>query len=130
MRKVLSIAFAALLLTVMSCSSSSSGDVLSAKDFNDTMTKLNDELLVDVRTPGEYSEGHLDHAVNIDWTDNSFETKIANWDKSKPVMVYCQSGRRSAAAGNKMRDMGFKKVYELSGGITAWIDENLPVVNN
>ena len=82
--------------------------------------------MLDVRTPAEYTQGHLSNARNIDWNGGEFEKSIAKLDKSKPVFVYCLSGGRSAAAASKMRSIGFREVYELSGGFAKWKAAKLP----
>ncbi len=76
--------------------------------------------LVDVRTPGEYEEGHLANATNIDINANDFAAKLSKLDKTKPVFVYCKSGRRSSSAAEQMSGMGFLQVYTLNEGITGW----------
>jgi len=90
------------------------------------MSELPTALIIDVRTPGEFSQGHLKNAVNYDITTNSFETQIASLDKSKPVLVYCMSGSRSTYAVGAMQSKGFKEVYELDGGMMKWRAANLP----
>lgn len=87
-----------------------------------------DVQLVDVRTPEEFSEGHLENAINIDVTADDFDAKVANLDKEKPVMVYCKSGGRSAKASARLKELGFKTITDLEGGITNWKSENKPVV--
>ncbi|RAK25186.1 rhodanese-related sulfurtransferase [Flavobacterium aquaticum] len=87
-----------------------------------------DVQLVDVRTPVEFSEGHLENAINIDVTADDFDAKVASLDKEKPVMVYCKSGGRSAKASARLKELGFKTITDLEGGITNWKSENKPVV--
>jgi thioredoxin 1 len=99
---------------------------LSELEFSEKMTLLKDEQLIDVRTPEEFSGGHLENATNIDWNGNSFKEQVAKLDKSKPVMIYCLSGGRSSAAAAEMRKNGFKEVYEMNGGMMAWRSKNLP----
>jgi thioredoxin len=100
--------------------------MLSAIEFSTKIKELKTATIVDVRTPDEFSKGHLVNANNYDWNGNNFDKQIAPLDKSKPVFVYCLSGGRSSSAANKMRSVGFKAVYELSGGIMKWRSENLP----
>lgn len=84
--------------------------------------------LVDVRTPSEYSEGHIPDAVNIDWYDRNFLAEAtAKLDKSRPVAVYCRSGKRSAAAAAELEALGFK-VANLEGGIISWENGHEPIV--
>lgn len=99
---------------------------LATLAFKDSILTQPNAPLIDVRTPGEYSQGHLANAKNIDWNGSDFEAQIATLDKTKPVFVYCLSGGRSGSASSKMSSMGFTKVYNLSGGIMGWRNANLP----
>lgn len=99
---------------------------LSATEFASKIKEFRTAPIVDVRTPDEYSKGHLENALNIDWNGSDFDSQISKLDKSKPVFVYCLSGGRSSAAAQQMRLSGFKEVYELDGGIIKWRASNLP----
>lgn len=77
-------------------------------------------LLVDVRTPGEFSGGSIAGAVNIDYTAADFSQKIDGLSKDKPVYIFCQSGGRSGKALKVFTDKGFPEVYNLIGGYGAW----------
>ena len=87
---------------------------------------MSNPTIIDVRTPDEFSKGHLANANNYDWNGTEFDNQIAPLDKSEPVFVYCLSGGRSSSAANKMRSDGFTQVYEMDGGIMKWRGENLP----
>ena len=118
-----------VLFFLVSCSnlqSQNSKTNLSATEFSEKIKQLSDVPIVDVRTPEEFEKGHLVNAKNIDWNNDNFDSEIAHLDKSKPVLVYCLSGGRSSAAADKMRNDGFKEVYELKGGIMKWRAANLP----
>ncbi len=84
--------------------------------------------LLDVRTAGEFQGGHLAEARNFDWTNGELEAIAPKLDKSKPVLLYCASGRRSAAARDFLVKQGFTDVVDLSGGIGAWNSAGKPVV--
>src|SRR6218665_372960 len=99
---------------------------LSATTFSEKIKELPNEVVLDVRTPEEYAKGHLIDSKNINWKDTNFADRVEQMDKSKPIFVYCLSGIRSAAAAKKMREMGFREVYELEGGIVKWRAANLP----
>lgn len=118
--------FIALITFFSACSNGQTNTNLTAVEFQQKMAKMPEAAIVDVRTPGEFEGGHIRQAQNIDWRDAGFETSINTIDKNKPVFVYCLSGGRSASAAAKMRSMGFKEVYELSGGIMQWRASNLP----
>lgn len=76
-------------------------------------------LLLDVRTPGEFSAGHVSGAVNVPVSE--LEEKLATLpeNKERPIVVYCQSGRRSAAAKKVLEKAGYTKVSDL-GGMSNW----------
>ncbi len=84
-------------------------------------------LLLDVRTDGEFAEGHLKGATQIDYNSPDFQEKIKALNPETPVYVYCRSGGRSGNAANIMKGMGFKAVYNLEGGIMAWQGAGKPV---
>ncbi len=83
--------------------------------------------IIDVRTPQEYAEGHIKGAKNIDFYNPEFDKMISQLPKDKTYCVYCRSGRRSMLSAQKMAQMGFQKVYNLQGGINAWIQSGNPV---
>lgn len=125
MKKLFSIAFAAILLS--SCSNAQSANTnLAPTEFANKIKAAPKAVILDVRTPDEYASGHVANALNYDWNGTQFEKQIASLDKSKPVFVYCLSGRRSASAASKMRADGFKVVYEMDGGISGWRAAKLP----
>ncbi len=74
-------------------------------------------VILDVRTIGEFNQGALKGATNVDFMCGSFKEKIAKLDKNKPYLVYCRSGNRSGSACSVMGNLGFTKLFNLSGGI-------------
>lgn len=72
-----------------------------------------DDVLVDVRTPGEFNDGHLQDALNSDFNSGEFKKQIQGWDKSKTYYLYCASGNRSGKAAQLMSQLGFENVYNL-----------------
>lgn len=118
-----------LLLTSVftSCNSTPKGSELNPHAYKAAINDKTDEILVDVRTPEEYAEGHIKDALNINWHDPAFMDEMAKADKNKPVFVYCKSGGRSGQAAEALRGMGFKEVYDLEGGITAWKNAGMKV---
>lgn len=89
-----------------------------------------DVQLLDVRTPEEYQQGHLENAMLANWKDNEeFMRRIEALDKGEPVYIYCLSGGRSAAARRALETEGFAKVVELKGGITAWRQADKPEIS-
>ena len=100
---------------------------LDPQNFDKKLKESREPILIDVRTPGEYGQGHLANAALIDIRADDFKSRVAKLDKSKPVFVYCKAGSRSSSAVSIMKDLGFKEIYELNGGITAWQQANKPI---
>lgn len=119
-----------LIGSLSACKKGNSTDSLSAQEFSEKIKSTETALILDVRTPEEFSKGHLENAQNIDINGANFGEEVAKLDKTKPVFVYCLSGGRSASAAAQMRSEGFTKVYELEGGIMKWRAENLPETSN
>lgn len=98
---------------------------------NEQLVELlkNEEVqLVDVRTPEEISYGKIQNAKHIDYYDPQFVTKAGDLDKEKPVIVYCAAGSRSAQSAARLKELDFKKIYDLKGGFRAWKAEGYPVI--
>ena len=93
------------------------------------LVKLEEVQLIDVRTPGEFAEGHIENAKNIDFYSASFDLQIDALDKSIPVILYCKSGGRSAKCVSKLKLKGFKVIYDLQGGINHWGFEGRQIYN-
>lgn len=92
------------------------------------MLKKSDGLqLIDVRTPEELSFGRIKGARHMDFYASDFTTQLETLDKSLPVAVYCAVGGRSAKAVEKLKELGFMKVYDLTGGMRGWQAEGYPV---
>ena len=100
---------------------------VDATQFHQLYTEKGGQML-DVRTDGEVAQGYITGAVQIDFYGDDFDKKVAELDKDKPVFVYCAAGGRSGQAMNKMKDMGFKEVYNLSGGFPTWASAGYEVL--
>ena len=72
--------------------------------------------LIDVRTPEEYIDGHIEGALNINVQDQKFAEQISKLDKTKTVYIYSRSGSRSQMAASQMKTLGFKSIIDLKGG--------------
>ena len=92
---------------------------VDATEFHQLFEEKGGQML-DVRTDGEVAQGYIPGAVQMDYYSDDFSEQVAELDKNKPVFVYCAAGGRSGQAMNKMKDMGFKEVYNLSGGFPTW----------
>ena len=127
MKKLIALIGSILLLA--GCSSSSSTIDLSVTEFSSKVAEAG-VITLDVRTPGEYAEGHLEGARLIDFQSGNFENEISTLDKNATYAVYCRSGNRSGQAVKVMHDAGFHNVYNLNGGVIDWANAGLPLVNN
>jgi rhodanese-related sulfurtransferase len=87
-------------------------------------------VLLDVRTPAEFADGHLAGATNVDMQAADFAARLATLDRSARYALYCRSGHRSGIAADQMRAAGFGDVVDLAGGITAWTAAGRPVTTN
>ena len=123
------IAILASVLLLAGCSNSSTATDLSVSEFSSKVTEAG-IITLDVRTPGEFNEGHIEGAQLIDFQSGNFESEIATLDKSKTYAVYCRSGSRSGQAVKIMSDAGFTNLYNLNGGVIDWANAGLPLVNN
>lgn len=84
--------------------------------------------IIDVRTPQEYAEGHLENSLLIDFYEDTFREDLDMLDKNKRYLIYCRSGNRSGQARDIMQELGFKEVYNMVGGIVQWQADKLPLV--
>ena len=100
---------------------------LNAKQFNEMIQKEKDVIILDVRTPQEYQEGHISNAINIPVQILGQQLDKLNNFKDKKILVYCRSGHRSAIASQILDRAGFKNVYNLKGGIFEWKASELPL---
>ena len=101
---------------------------VSAAEFQALIKSKTNAIILDVRTPNELAQGTIKNAQKIDFYDENFKTELDKLDKSKPVLIYCRSGRRSGIAMSTMRELGFSEVYNLQGGIIEWSNAGLEIV--
>jgi rhodanese-related sulfurtransferase len=128
-RTLLSIvALATGALVLSGCSSSS--DSVTSMDVANFSQKTQEAgvITLDVRTRGEFSQGHIAGAINIDVEADTFTNEVSKLDKTKSYAVYCQSGRRSAIAADEMKNLGFEHLFNLSDGINDWISQGMGLV--
>lgn len=101
-------------------------EVLPVAEFKSRLEADTSALLLDVRRPEEYADGHLHGAVSLDWLDPAtFKKGAADIDNRHTVYVYCRSGRRSNEAANHLSARGYK-VIDMQGGIMAWREAGYP----
>lgn len=130
-RVLLAVAVLAASTLVLSACSSKAGAVtnMNVKDFS-AKTQEAGVVTLDVRTPGEFSQGHIQGAINIDVEASTFDSEIAKLDKTKTYAVYCHSGNRSGIATAAMAKVGFTHIFNLSNGLSDWLSQGMPVVTS
>jgi rhodanese-related sulfurtransferase len=114
MKKVIAAVFASALL-LSGCSPNSAVTDLGAADFV-AQSQAAEVVIIDVRTAGEFNEGHITNAVNIDVESMRFDAEIAALDKDVTYALYCRSGNRSSIAAGKMSDAGFTSILNAQVG--------------
>ena len=120
-------AISAVFILLSSCSGGQNQNDISIDKFQKKIATER-HLLVDVRTSEEFADGHIKGAINIDYLAENFSIEIQELELESPVLLYCRSGNRSSKAMKTMKELGFKEVYNLEGGIKGWISENNPVI--
>lgn len=129
MKRILFVAATLLIFNASAnAQQSAKAHILTSEIFSDSLQTHAKALLLDVRTAEEFDEGHLKNALNIDFNKTDFKAQVNALDKSKTYYVYCRSGKRSAAAVEQLRGLGFKKIYELEGGILKWVADGMQTV--
>jgi rhodanese-related sulfurtransferase len=83
-------------------------------------------MILDVRTPDEFNEGHIANAVNIDYYSDSFRGDLDRLDKDTTYLLYCRSGSRSGRVLPLMGELGFERVYNMGGGFVQWEMKGFP----
>ena len=131
-------AVVAAVLTVAGCSGDGSAEPVveaaaaaDAPDYGQVTSEQAVELaasgvtVIDVRTPEEYAEGHIEGAELIDFYSDTFAEQIAALDPADEYLVYCRSGNRSGQTIALMQQNGIDQVWDLRGGVLAG---DLPLV--
>ena len=94
--------------------------LIDTHELKEAVTQHNVQL-IDLRTPNEFSSGHIENAVNVDFfNQNNFKATFTKLDKKKPLYIYCRSGNRSSRAAKQLAGLGFEKIYDLKGGYMKW----------
>jgi rhodanese-related sulfurtransferase len=101
---------------------------LTPEKFEKAAKNSKKGIILDIRTPEEVADGHIEGAEFADFLNDDFEKKIGTLDKDKAYYIYCRSANRTIPATEKMIALGFKKVYMLEGGLNNWIKSGKHVV--
>ena len=103
-----------------SCNSQTAVQTIDVPSYAKKINETPNAQILDVRTPEEYTSGHIENSDNVNWLGDSFVALTDKYDKTKPVFVYCKIGGRSIKAANKLAELGFTTVYNLDGGMLKW----------
>lgn len=99
---------------------------LKPQQYAQLMTEKADAVVLDVRTPQEVADGVINcEEVHYDFYDSDFKDRIKTLNRETPVFLYCAVGGRSGQAMDLMQREGFSEIYNLDGGIRAWIANGL-----
>ncbi len=118
MKHVFCLTVILISLTIAGCKQEGSYKTINEKEFK-TLIQEDNTVILDVRTPGEYKEGHLENSVLLNYKNESFLSDIDTLDNTKTYLVYCKAGGRSEKASEEMSKKGLK-TYNLDGGISQW----------
>ena len=127
MKKLIPILLSALMFTGCSVTSNSQTNTyrqISMDEAVSMMEKESDYIILDVRTPEEYSEKHIPNAMNIPNETIGTEEIPELPDKDQLILVYCRSGNRSKQASEKLAKLGYTNIVEF-GGINDWTGETV-----
>ena len=93
------------------------GDV-TVERTRELLQEMPSMVILDVRTDGEYRDGHIEGAVNI--PVNELEGRLGELEKDDETLVYCRTGNRSGTAVGILKENGYEKIFHMNNGITAW----------
>ena len=97
-------------------------------DEAEKLLKQNKQIVVlDVRTPEEFAQGHLAGAKNLDFHSDDFAKQLDALDKSKPYLVHCAAGGRSAKSMATFKKLNFQVIYHMDAGFNGWKEAGKPV---
>jgi rhodanese-related sulfurtransferase len=100
---------------------------VSVPEFSHLIDSLEDEVVIDLRTPDELKQGKIANAIVIDYFGTDFEAAIQKLDRNKTYLLYCAGGSRSGDTAELMRGLGFRKVYDLEPGFNGWVKKKMPI---
>ena len=127
MRLRRALAMAMMLIAVAGCGGTSAIELVTAQEAAATLEDTTPEIVLDVRTPEEFAEGHIAGAINVDYYAADFRSQLEALDPGANYVLYCRSGNRSAETAQLLNDLEFQAVDEIDGGILAWLDAGLPL---
>ena len=100
---------------------------IEAKTLLDSKAEL---VVLDIRTPKEIKEGHIQGAIFADFKNHDFADQLSKLDRSTPYLVHCAGGGRSMKALTVLEDLGFTDITHLDGGMIGWSEAGLPITRS
>lgn len=101
---------------------------LTVVEASQLIENNNAVVVLDIRTPEEFAQGHIEGAVNIDYRQSDFANQLAQLDKNQPYLLHCHSGGRSTKALKVINELGFTNVAHMRAGIQGWRAADQPQV--
>ena len=109
------------LIFIFSCEQLNPSEINFISDSDLIEMQEIDYILLDVRTPDEFSSGFIKKAKNLDFYSETFQNDLLSINKRLPVVLYCRTNNRSTKTANILKENGFKEISVLEGGITDWV---------
>ena len=109
-------------ISISSHSALAENDVqhVSATEAAESIRQQSDIVILDVRTPEEFQQGHLEGAINIDFHAADFQDQIRALSPRKTYLLHCRTGNRSGRTLPLMQEAGIQKIIHMDGGIESW----------
>lgn len=101
---------------------------MTVQELKEKLDKKEELILIDCREQGEWDEAHIEQAQFLPLSNFEKELKKLDENTTKTIVCQCRSGKRSLKAATMLQDEGFENLYNLEGGILAWLDEGYPTV--
>lgn len=106
----------------------SSAQAITSAALVERLETADAPVILDVRSPEEYAEGHIPGAINVPYDQIAANLDSLETFLTAEVVVYCRTGRRAGVAENALREAGFTQVFDLEGHMTSWNEAGLPVI--
>jgi len=128
---ILAVAFVGFVLLTPAAQSEQQFATVTPREASALIAKHRgdpDFVILDIRTPGEYQNGHIENSIMIDFYSKTFAEEVNRLDRGKTYLIHCRSGNRSTRSMALFEKLQFQKIYHLSAGINGWNSEGLPLV--
>jgi rhodanese-related sulfurtransferase len=116
-----------MLLSTFTALEAQTKKEVNSKQASVLLQKDSKLIVLDVRTPEEFKEGHIKGAINIDIRQEDAFSKIDKLNRTAKYLVYCRTNHRSGMAVDHMMQSGFKNVYQMMDGFPGWAANKLAV---